>query len=504
MAHHYGLEAVRSSLVHFLTGKALTAALSVGALMLVARTLPVESFAAYTVFQGVVLIIGLVSSFGVGQTMFRYVPELRAANHNLPMYRLIFAGTGTQMLVIAAGLALAWSTREWWAPSFQLVDWLPWLLLYLPVGWMRLVNMFIFRTMESLLWQKVTQYSLASGAFVRFTAAGLLLWQDALTLQTVIYTEIISESVVLLLLARGFYLRWKADPLKGEGHTGWLHENRTRIRRYAVWGYLQALANMLYGGAANRVAASALLPPGLVGVFGFVDSLMDYGQRYLPTRMLNGMIQPLFFARYTSSGNFEEIGRLANMTFRASLVALGFPGVILFIGGIALLDWATAGKYGQAAPILLGLLFVLGLESLRSQLEIMVRAIERNEIFLVSNLALSCSLPVALLLLPQVGLWGFVVGGLAGNALSIAVVLGWFYRLKLRFRFDLWMTTQALLIGAVSGGFGYWVASHLSVWLGCGVGLLAYGSLLLAWPPIKPDERALLLQLVRRKHARPA
>lgn len=498
------MEAVRSSLLHFLTGKALTAVLSVGAMLLVARTLPVATFAAYTVFQGAILIIGLVSSFGVGETMFRYVPELRAANNNLPMYRLIFAGTGTQMLVFATVLALAWITRDWWSPSFQLVDWLPCLLLYLPVGWLRLTNMFVFRTMESLLWQKVTQYSLASGAFIRFSAVCLLLWQDALTLQAIIYTEIISEGTVLFLLLRGFYRRWQADPHKGEGYAGWLAEHRSRIRRYAVWGYMQALANMLYGGATNRVAASALLPPGVVGVFGFVDSLMDYGQRYLPTRMLNGMIQPLFFARYASSSNFEEIGRIANMTFRASLVALGFPGVVLFIGGVALLDWTTAGKYGQAAPILLGLLFVLNLESLRSQLEIMVRAIERNEIFLVSNLALSCSLPVALFLLPHVGLWGFVVGGLAGNALSIGVVLVWFRRLGLVFYFDWWMTSKALFSGVGACALGYFVALQAPVWLGCFVGLMSYTGLLLAWPPIRPDERAMLTQLVQRKRTKPA
>ncbi|TCJ17938.1 hypothetical protein EZJ19_03240 [Parasulfuritortus cantonensis] len=459
------------------------------------------AFAAYSVFQAVVLIIGLVSSFGVGQTMFRYVPELRATNNNLPMYRLIFAGTSTQMLVIAAALTLAWGTREWWAPSFQLVSWLPWLLLYLPVGWLRLTNMFIFRTMESLLWQKATQYSLAAGAFLRFSTSGLLLLQGALTLQTVILTEIVSESVVFLFLLSGFYRRWKADPYRADGYDGWFDENRPRIRRYAVWGYLQALANMLYGGAANRVAASAMLPPGLVGVFGFVDSLMDYGQRYLPTRMLNGMIQPMFFARYAASGNFEEIARLANMTFRASLVALGFPSVILLVGGVVLLDWATAGKYGEAAPILIGLLFVLSLESLRSQLEIIVRAIERNEIFLVSNLTLSSSLPVALILLPHIGLWGFVVGGMAGNVFSIAVVLMWFHRLKLHFRFDWLMTAHALLLAAGSGVLGCWAASHLSVWLGCGAGLLAYGFLLLIWPPIKTDERALLLQLMKRRPA---
>src|SRR4030065_1929911 len=103
------------------------------------------------------------------------------------------------------------------------------------------------------------------------------------------------------------------------------------------------------GGSANRIAASAALPTGTVGLFGFVDSQTDYGQRYLPTRMLHGMIQPLFFARYLQSGDSPDMRRLANMTFRTSLLALGFPTVLLLAGGEPLLNWLTAGKYDQVA-----------------------------------------------------------------------------------------------------------------------------------------------------------
>lgn len=496
---HYSLESVRASFIHFIFGKALTAVMSVLVLLLVARTLPVSQFAAYTVFQGVILIIGLVSSFGVGQTMFRYVPELRAANNNLPMYRMILVGTATRMAVIAGALAIAWWTRDWWAARFGLAQWLPWLLLYLPVGWLRLTNMFMFRTMESLLWQKATQFSLAGGALVRFAAVALLVWQGSLTLKAVILVEIASESVVFISLAGNFLSRRKADPHRTAGDPDWLRQHRARMRRYATWGYLQAVANMLYGGSANRVAASAMLAPGLVGLFGFVDSLMDYGQRYLPTRMLNGMIQPLFFARYSSNGNFQEIGRLANMTFRASVVALGLPGVVLVAGGETILNWLTAGKYGQAAYLLVGLLFVLGMESLRSQLEVMVQAIERNEIFLVSNLALSGSLLVALLLLPQVGLWGFVLGAMAGNALSIAVVLIWFHRLGKGFQFDWGMTSKALAILGLAGLVGVSLTAMTSALWGSGLGALAYLALVLLWPPIKPEERTMLMQLLRRR-----
>lgn len=499
MSSHYSFDSVRSSFIHFFLGKALTALLSVGGFFLVARTLVVEEFAAYTVFQAAILIIGLTTSFGVAQTIPRYVPELRASNNNKPMYRLIISGIGIRMVHFAVVLALAGMTGEWWAPIFSLTTWFSLLLLYLPVGWLRLSNMFIFRTMESLMWQKATQYSLAGGALVRFASVAGLVWLEKLSLHTLILAEVVSESIVLVALAGGFLYRWRVDPLRDNGDPNWLLGNRERMQRYARWGYFQAISNMLYGGATNRIAASALFPAGLVGLFGFVDSLMDYGQRYLPTRMFHGLIQPLYFARFSSGGDFQEIGHMANATFRASVLVLGLPAVVLVAGGEGVVDWLTAGKYGRAAYLLLGVLVVLCMESLRSQLEVMVQAIERNEVFIVSNLALSCSLPVALLLLSQLGLWAFIVGGIVGNGLSMAVVLVWFRRLGLKFHFDWWMTIKALAIVTVCGLTGLFAGERTSVWMGCGLGLIGYVTLAWYFPPLKQEERAVLLQLVKRR-----
>lgn len=496
---HYSFDIIRSSFIHFMFGKALAALLSVGAFFLVARTLLVEEFATYTVFQAVILIIGLTTSFGVAQTIPRYVPELRASNNNKPMYRLIITGFGLRMVLFAVVLGLVGLTGKWWMPLFNLSGWISSLLLYLPAGWLRLSNMFIFRTMESLMWQKATQYSLAGGALVRFAAVAVLVSLEELSLHTLILVEVVSESIVLVSLSGSFMFRWRADPHRDDGDLNWLLGNRERMQRYARWGYFQAISNMLYGGSTNRVAASAMLPAGLVGLFGFVDSLMEYGQRYLPTRMFHGLIQPLYFARFSSGGDFQEIGRMANATFRASVLVLGLPTVVLIAGGESILGWLTAGKYEGASYLLLGVMVVLCMESLRSQLEVMVQAIERNEVFMLSNLALSSSLPVALMLLPHLGLWAFIIGAMVGNALSMAAVLSWFRRLDLQFNFDWWMSTKALAIVTGCGLAGLFVAQNASVWIGCGLGLICYSALGWFFPPLKKEERTVLLQLARRR-----
>lgn len=496
---HYGSDAIKSNIGHFLTGKALAAVSSVTVLVFVARTLAVPQFAAYAVFQALISLVGTISDFGVGQTIVRYVPELRVSNNNRAMYRLIFRGAAIRMPAIAVTLGLAWLVSSRWAPQFNLEPWLPWLIWYLPVGWLRLSNIFVFRAMESLMWQKVTQYSVAGGALLRLGIVSWLIWQDSVSLQNVILMELFSEGLIFMSLLLGFYSRWHSDANRHMGDRDWPLSNRARLRRFATWGYMQGLANLLYGGSANRMAASGMLLPFQVGLFGFVDSLTDYGQRYLPTRVLHGMIQPLFFARYSQTHDFRDMGRLANMTFRFSLIALGLPTVVLLAGGEALVNWLTADKYGQAAHLVAGMMLVLSMESLRSQIEVMIQAVERNEVFLLSNLALSGSLPVALVLVPHLGLWSFVIGSGVGNVLSLLVMTVWLSKLGLGFHLDWSMIFRSLVTICSSGFVGVLLATYISLWLGIFLSVLFYALITWIWPPLRPMESSMLVQLIRRK-----
>jgi len=215
--------------------------------------------------------------------------------------------------------------------------------------------------------------------------------------------------------------------------------------------------------------------------------------------MLHGMIQPLFFARYAQSGDFQDMGNLANMTFRVSLIALGLPTVVLLAGGAPLLDFLTAGKYGPAANLAAGMMLVLSLESLRSQIEVMVQAVERNEVFLLSNLALSSSLPIALFLLPHLNLWSFVIGSGLGNVFSLVVLTAALGRIGHRFHLDWWMTFRALVAILAAGLLGAQAASLTTTWMGILLSVLSYALITRFWPPIRPAEMSLIAKIVRRK-----
>jgi hypothetical protein len=75
----------------------------------------------------------------------------------------------------------------------------------------------------------------------------------------------------------------------------------------------------------------------------------------------------------------------------------------------------------------------------------------------------------------------------------------WFRKLGLVFQFDWWMTLKSFVTIGVAGSMGAFASQHTSAWIGFAVGLVGYCLITLVWPPIKPAERSMLIQLLKRR-----
>ncbi|NEV62837.1 lipopolysaccharide biosynthesis protein [Thiorhodococcus minor] len=503
---HYGLDAVRKSLAHFLVGKTFRMLASVTVLLLLARVLPVEQYAVYIAFQALIALLDVLTSIGVQKVLFRYLPELRATGNNRAAYRLLFYGMLFRLLVVSLLFLAALPLLPWVARVFNVEEWiwlLPW---YLLVGYLRLGAFWLSQCLESLLWQKESQYSMAVGGAVAALVMVYLAVVGELTLERVVLAEGLGESVALSLLVLSWVRRWRQDQQRAVGDSGWWRENRQRAVRYGLWSYLLSQSSLLYGSAPNRLLAAHALPVSELAILGVADSFMNLARKWVPTRMLMSMVRPLAMARFAATGDFQDVTRLSDFVFRINLILLGLPVAILTVAGPELLAWITAGHYPEAGYLLMGFLLVLATQGMRDLLELMVQALEKNPILLWTNLLQSASLLIAVVLLPVVGLWGLVISNLAGtlaaNAIVIARLRGLGYRLGWRLDLTAWIGLHCALsiaVGlAVEKGMGSPSMAVVCV-------VLTYAALLLLKPPLSRDETQVVTSLMRRRLvARPA
>ncbi len=493
---HYGFSALRHNLRPFLIGKGFRLTTSVAVLVLLARYLPQSQYAVYVSLQALVTIVGSVSSIGIQQIMLRYMPELRADGNNVVMYRMLSVGMMLRFAVVSIFMLAGLPFKDWLGRTFGLEAWLwvvPW---YATVGLVRLTSLALSQSLEGLLWQKEAQYGMALASTVRLIGIPAMVMLDAMNLWAVTLTELCGEAACLAMLIHGWRSRRSADDHKNEGDLTWWSKNRPRVVRFGLWSGLLNQTRILYGSAPNRLIAAYFLGPAELATLGFADGLTNLARRLMPTSLLMSMIRPIFMAHYSSKQDFGQLVRLTNLVYRLNLSLLALPIVLLMVVGEPLFDWVTAGKYGFAAHILAGFLGLMVIEGMRSVLELLVQAVEKNEI-LLTNLIQSASLFAAIPLFGRVGLWALVIVNVLGTGAANIIITYFLRKAGYHFRLDLGLSLLVVLYSILSGLAGSLVLHQYdSELVAAGVVVIVFAGCMAVKLPLHDDEKAKLKALL--------
>ncbi|MCU7890875.1 MAG: hypothetical protein KZQ78_04350 [Candidatus Thiodiazotropha sp. (ex Ustalcina ferruginea)] len=464
VAKHYGFSAVSRSLRPFIIGKGFRLLVSVAVLILLARHLSQKQYAVYISLQALIMIVGAISSVGVQQAILRYMPELRAIGNNLTMYRMLAIGMMLRAGLVASVMLLGLPFAGWLGETFGIESWLWILPWYAAVGVLRLSAMAMTQSLEALLWQKQAQYGMAIGGFTRLAGVLAFLIFGQLDLWAVLQIELFSEATSLLLMLLGWRSQRAADEHKHEGDPGWWAENRSRVFKFGAWSGLLNQTRILYGSAPNRLIAAHYLGVAELAILGFADSLNNLAGRLMPTRLMMSMIRPVFMAHYSDRRDFDQLVRLSNLVYRLNLIFLALPIVLLLIVGEPVFLWATANKYGAAAYLLAGFLALMVAEGMRSTLELLVQAVEKNQI-LLTNLIQSASLFISIPLFEYIGLWALVLVNIAGTVSANAVVVMLLRQNGLKFHLDIGLILLILIYSVLSAIAGWWSLQEFNSYL---------------------------------------
>ena len=500
---YYGLTAISLSFRHFVTGKAFKVVSSLAILILLARVLEINQYAVYITFQGIIVLVGLIGTVGVQPVLFRYLPELRSAENNLMMYRMLWVGVLLRALVVGLLFLIAVQFTPLIAEKFKLVEW-QWLMVpYFLIGIMHFTTLTLSQSLESLLWQKQAQYTLAAGSLLKLVLLLAAAAINQLDLLTLIVIEGIAEALMLSSLVYFGLKRWQADEHRYAGDLGWWKQNARRVLRFGFFGCLVSQSRILYGSAPNRSLTAYYMPTGEIAIMGMADSIIKLARRFMPTRMLVSMVRPVFMARFSTDGDFQALVRMSNLVYRINLGVLILPIALLFVVGMPLFDWMTEGKYGLAAPLLGGFLCIMIAEGMRTLLELLVQAVEKNHIFLISNLFQSASLFLAIPLFPSIGLWALVVANLSGTVMANIVIIVWLNHLGYRFQLDKLLSLQIILYGTLSALLGWWCLQQWeSFILATAVICVTYAILMIAVTPMRASEKDQLMHLLKKSFGR--
>lgn len=495
----YSASRISHGVAYLVGGKAITSIAGVGTFLLLVRVLPVEQFAVYSVLFALVEIVDAVTGVGLSQALSRYVPELYVGDRHAALRRLVLLAMAARIAVLAAFVGGVYALAPIVAPSIGLFDWEWALEAYLLVVLVRVTANSLFGVLESMLHQAIAQLGFGLVTILRFALLALAAARGELELSTVIRIELITDGVGCLVMFVG--LLRVMPSTRGEEGDVWLRANLRRMGEFGIKGYLQHMLILPYGGSINRLLVGGALASTEVALFGFAQSVADLLERYLPVKLLAGVIRPVLTARYVRDGRFEDLELAANLIFKVNAVVICLAAVVVFGGGETMLALVSAGKYSENSVVLLLLMCGLVLMySLRHMLDQVSHALERNGPLIWSNAVITGSIVPGLLLLPHLGVYALPVANLFGLIVGSMLLI---FRLHVEgfpYRQD-WLGLARML---AASGVAF-AASELTRWFDLGwiaslaAGAFVFACAVAALRPWNAAERRLVALLIKRR-----
>ena len=499
----YSSVALTRSAAHFLTGKVVSALLTLTLLLWLVRLLSVEEYGTYVALVAGTELVLAITTLGLPWVAARYLPEFRMYASGNKITQFIWQIIVWLGLLLVAASLLLFVVMPWILTSLELAQHTDVARLYLLVllveGLGRSVRDNI---LGPLLQQGSAQLSLAARNLTMLLLISVMVLRGPVHLDHVVLIEFAASTLGTILAIRALvrYLQVLRDL---PGKDGWEPHNWRERWRIARHMYLNHLLTLTYSPQAFVFLIQRYVGVEATALFGFLRSLYAQISNYLPATLLFSLIRPKLIASFIGEGGIVELTRNANLAGKLSLFALMPVLVFVWLADGELLSLLSGGKFTGAGYYLAGLLLSLIPFSQRQILETVAVANNMSHLCSWGGVLGTLALPLAYVLVESgQGLWGPIIAMMVGQVIFNAIIIGAMVYTT-TYRPD---TVGFLkLTGAALAGFVImqqvampthgWPDLLIMAALACGLYLLAS----YFFRPFKQEERARLNRLFKRR-----
>lgn len=284
----------RRSLIDTVAFRIVSQLANVLAYIVLVRAMSKEDFGVFNLLYSFVPVVSTVASLGLEQTLRRYQPEyLRAGDATAAAWLVRFVASalfGTNVIVLGVML-LAWNH---FAPLIKLA---PYRAEFVLLGMLILAHIQARILELSLATHMLQRYgigTMALLALVKLAAYGLLASGGALTLQNALFADTAMFAVAYALM----YAAYRRYCVAGVERARYrpAPEERRRMLRYGFYNTFNDTGALLLYSRTDNFFIAAIIDAVSVGIYAFYTRLNEMAQNVLPTRMVQNVVQPLFFA----------------------------------------------------------------------------------------------------------------------------------------------------------------------------------------------------------------
>jgi O-antigen/teichoic acid export membrane protein len=482
-------------------GKSFNAVVSLVTLAVLARWLTPEDYGVYIAFLALQSTLLAVSSLGIDTTAERFLPELRIRHADDELLGFVMtsmsARLGTLLLLALVSLFAA-------KPIIGLVGlgqyvdvFRVWVVVVVLTGMLS----FVVVLLEAMLHQRNSQRCMSIYVSTKLVLLGLAQQYLQLDIDAIVWVELISTSIAASAGVNFLIRRFSA----GRMRKGWdvARENRQRMQRFALFNYAAQVVFHLFNAEVMKMMVTRLLGALQSARYGFVYSLAETVQRYLPAVLLLRLIKPVFVSRYTKTRDFDQLNEMARIILKLNLLMLAPIIAFSAVYGGNLLSIISGGKYADAHWVLVGVLGLLVPASHQLVLSILASTLEKNAMQLYAGIASSIAFPFALFFIPTLGPLGAVLASAISAVVYNTFATAYLRRAGYNYQPDLRGAVIFLIGGLFLYGIAWGLHNIMTEFAGLVTALLvgttAYLGFVRALSAFSQEERMLLNSILPKR-----
>lgn len=434
----------RDALLAFMFGRAMQGLAHFILMLWVVRLLGLSDYGAYMTLWGIVDMTAPLSSLGMLEAARRFLPDLATRGNTGAVYTFIKWATLVRFTILfawAGGIALLWPTLAGWI-GFSAVQasqsWVAVPLIVTVLGFRYAAEM-----LETLLEQRWSQLARALMPIGQLLGVSILVGMGAVSLSMLLWVDLIASLFCLLLAEWALYLRLGRLNVAGNHHV--------TLREVTNFAWNMSGANLLHATAsagALRLIAARVLGLEAMGLYSFLQQLLNIINRYMPAQLLANIIRPMLIAR-RAAGETEVVSLGMGLMWKSNLLIVLVGIAVFAIVGDTTISVVSGRHIDGGGFVMLVLLLGLGASSQGMLINMALQIYDRTGALRALSL-LILLVPIAGWFAGKFGLASFVAGIAAARWLHNGFALWWIQRNGVRIALDFAGLARTIILVVVT------------------------------------------------------
>ena len=498
----YNSGQARRSLIDTVAFRLVSQVATVLGYVVMVRGMQKVDFGIYSLLYSFVPVVSTVASLGLLQTLRRFQPEyLREGKLSAAAWLVKVVASwrfGTNVAVLAVVL-LAWNQV---APLFKLAPYRHEFMIFSVLLLLHFQAAVLQSALGAHMLHRVSMGAMALLSVIKLALYSAWVWFDTLTIERAIIADTVGYALVYLVMR----LSYRKHCLESVDADSYRPEpvERKRLMRYGLFNNFNDAGTLFLDSKIDNFFIVAFLDPISVGVYAFYNRLNEMTGNWLPVRLFETVVMPLFFSMPPGEAprrTPQYFSLLLNLNLLVQWPLLAYVTTyhmeivqVIFGGKFIEHSWLLPIVYGFAT-----INAVSVPATLVAQYEEKAGAILLSKVFAFYNVA------AMMVLIPLAGLYGAAVA--SGSAQAMKNLFIWW---KVR-RSAVWTNAAASMLTSVSlwgsiVGLCYLIKrfAGMPALANLAIGALIFAAACLAFvrsPALSTEDRALLASVFKGKEA---